>query len=87
MEFLSETKINELRKEYASLVGKDVSVVITGLRVNGKVIGASEDRFGFHVEVEHEDVRWGNDIFKKSSLFARKCDNWGSLNNLRVIEK
>lgn len=85
METLSQERVNELRKEYTSLEGKNVSVVITGLRVTGKVIGVTEDRFAFHVEVEHEPVRWGDDIFTKGSLFARKCDNWGSLNNLQVL--
>lgn len=86
MKVLSETQVNELRTKYNSLVGKQVTLMVTGERVNGKVLAFIETKYSFALKVQHEPVRWGNDIFTMAEPFARKCDNWGSLNNLRVVE-
>ena len=86
MKVLSETKVNELRNHYKGLVGKQVTLMVTGERVKGTVLEFIESEFSFNLKVEHEPVRWGNDIFTNAEPFARKCDNWGSLNKLEVVE-
>lgn len=85
MKTLTETKVQELRIKYHSMLNKEVRLIVTGERVRGRVIGFKESKYSFSLEVEHEPVQWGNDIFTKAEPFARKCDNWGSLNNVEVV--
>jgi len=68
------------------LVGKNVSVIVTGERVNGVVKAFKENEYSFEVEVDHEPVNWGGDIYTKANIWARKCDNWGSMKHLQVVE-
>lgn len=86
MSVLSENQIDQLRKEYKGLVGQDVTLIVTGLRVNGTVKAFSEDKNSFRLEVEHEPVNWGGEIYTVAYPFARKFDNWGSMNHVKPIE-
>jgi hypothetical protein len=82
---LDETDIQVNRAYYHSLVGKKVMCPHSGLLVEGVVIGFSEDKHAFTLDIIHEPVNWGGMIFTRSNPFARKIDNWGSLNNVKLI--
>jgi hypothetical protein len=86
MNTLNTTQIENNKAMYQALVGKDVTVMVTGERVKGTVKEFQEDQHAFILVVEHEPVNWGGDIYTTATPFARKCDNWGSLNRLEVIE-
>ena len=86
MKTLTETELNTLREFYHSMLNKDVTLMVTGERVKGKVIEFKEDNFAFSLVVNHEPIRWGDDIFTTAYPSARKCDNWGSLTNVKVVE-
>lgn len=86
MKVLNEREVNELRNKYLGYVGKNVSVVVTGERVNGVVKKYNETEHSFELVVDHKPVTWGNDTYTTSTIWARKCDNWGSMKNLEVVE-
>lgn len=73
------------REKYKSLVGKHITLMTIGKEVKGTVISFSEDKHGFNLEVDHEPVNWGGEIYVKSHPFARKMDDWGSLNHVKEI--
>lgn len=68
-----------------SLVGKKVSVMVTGLRVNGVITDIWEDDYSVGVRVKHEPVQWGEDYFTTLLSTARKCDNSGNLKYTELI--
>ena len=86
MKVLNEREVNELRNKYLGFVGKNVSIIVTGERVNGVVKKYNETEHSFELEVDHEPVNWGGDIYTKANIWARKCDNWGSMKHLQVVE-
>jgi len=83
---LNETQVNANRVTYQAMVGKNVTLVVTGMTVNGTVKEFKEDVHSFTLVVEHEPVNWGGDIYTVAHQFARKCDNWGSMNTVKVVE-
>ena len=68
-----------------SLVGKKVSVMVTGLRVNGVITDIWEDDYASGVRVKHEPVQWGEDYFTTLLSTARKFDNSGNLKYTKLI--
>ena len=85
MEILSGNQVQVNREKYHAMVGKRVTLIVTGLEVKGVVIALMEDKHGFNLDIEHEAVNWGGDIYTRAYPFARKCDDWGSLNNVKII--
>ena len=86
MNHLSETEVQVNRSKYQSMVGKQVTLITTGKEVKGVVTAFKEDKWSYSLVVEHEAVNWGGDYYSRSEPFARKVDDWGSLNNLKIIE-
>lgn len=82
---LSEQEVQVNRANYQAMVGKAVTIITTGKKVKGNVIAFKEDKHGFNLVIDHEAVNWGGDYYTRSEPFARKCDNWGSLNNVEII--
>lgn len=82
---LSPTEIGLNRERYKEMVGKPVTLIVTGAEVKGTVKEFTEDEHSFNLVVEHEPVRWGEDTYTVAHCFARKLDNWGSLNNVKPI--
>ena len=85
LEHLSEEQVQVNRAKYQAMVGKAVTIITTGKKVKGTVLEFKEDNHGFNLVIEHEAVNWGGDYYTKSEPFARKCDDWGSLNNVALI--
>jgi len=67
----------QAREVLMGLVNKTVEIPHTGLRVEGTVISFEEDKYSLCLNVEHEGVRWGDQIFTKSHIRVRKSDGWG----------
>lgn len=86
MTVLNETQVEQNRAKYEALVGKPVTLVVTGETVKGNVKRMFEDKHVFFLEVEHEPVNWGGDVYTVAHPFARKCDDWGSLIHVREIQ-
>lgn len=84
---LPEETVQANRTKYHAMVGKQVTLITTGLKVKGTVTAFKEDKHGFNLVIEHEAVNWGGDYYTKSEPFARKCDDWGSLNNVELLTK
>ena len=82
---LNEFAIQENRAIYAAMVGKDVMCPHTGTSVKGRVRAFIEDEHSFVLDIVHEPVNWGGVYFTRSQCFARKMDNWGSLNNVKLV--
>ena len=82
---LDETAVQENRATYTAMVGKEVMCPHTGLQVKGRVRAFIEEEHSFVLDIVHEPVNWGGVYFTRSQCFARKMDNWGSLNNVNLI--
>ncbi len=82
---LNATEIQVNRAMYAAMVGKRVMCPHTGLLVEGVVMAFIEEEHSFNLDIEHKPVNWGGVYFTRSQCFARKMDNWGSLNNVKLI--
>lgn len=82
---LNEIAIQENRAIYTAMVGKEVMCPHTGLQVKGKVIAFIEEEYSFSLDIVHEPVNWGGVYYTRSQCFARKMDNWGSLNNVKLV--
>jgi len=76
-------KISEISTD---LIGKKVSVINSGLRVNGVITDIIDDEYSKGVKVKHEPVRWGEAIFTLLHSTARKCDGWGNLEYTQLIK-
>jgi hypothetical protein len=85
LSILTETEIQANREKYQAMVGKEVTLITTGMKVKGVVKGFSEDTHGFYLDIDHEPVNWGGDYYTNMKPFARKIDDWGSLNNVNLI--
>lgn len=85
LQILTEPEIQVNREKYQSMVGKEVTLVTTGLKVKGTVRSFTEDEHCFFLEIDHEPVNWGGDNYVSAQPFARKIDDWGSLNNVELI--
>lgn len=68
-----------------NLLNKKVSVVITGKRVNGTILGIKNDEHTKGIVVEHAPVNWGKYTFTTTRIWGRKSDGWGSLKNAKLI--
>ena len=82
---LTANQIESNKAKYQAMVGKEVSVIITGATVKGTVKEFVEDEYTFKLIIEHEPVNWGGTIYTVAHNFARKCDDWGSLNTVKVL--
>lgn len=78
--------IIERRIELKNLVGKKVSCMSTGVKVKGKVVAFYEDNYAFALTVEHEPVKWGNDTFNSAFITERKCDGFGGISLIEVLQ-
>ena len=67
------------------MVGKNVTLMSAGQQVNGVVKRIYEDEYAFHLEIAHDAVNYGGQLLTESDLFARKIDDWGSLNTVKLI--
>ena len=85
MNVLSKNQVAINKAKYEALVGKQVTLMVTGMTVKGTVKSFSESEFSFNLVVEHEPVNWGGDIYTVAYPFARKCDDWGSLIHVKEI--
>ena len=85
LQILTEPEIQVNREKYQSMVGKEVTLLTTGLKVKGTVREFSEDTYCFFLVIDHEPVNWGGDNYVSAQPFARKIGDWGSLNNVELI--
>jgi len=69
----------------SGLIGKQVEIIVTGLMVKGIITGIVEDKFRKGIEVNHEPVQWGQDVFTNTTSTARKWDEFGSLRHAKLI--
>lgn len=76
---MTTTEINK------SLIGKEVEIIVTGLMVKGIVTGIYECEYAKGIEVNHEPVNWGGEIYTNSTSLARKSDDWGCLQHAKLI--
>lgn len=74
-------KISEINQD---LIGKKVSVITTGLRVNGIIYAIYEDQECKGIRVKHEPVKWGNDTYTDLLSTATR-DGFGNLQYARLI--
>jgi hypothetical protein len=76
------------RVELESLVGKKVECCVTGLTVQGVVTEVKEDAHCYMITVDHKEtpVNWGKDVFTVAYISQRKCDGFGSVKYLEIIE-
>lgn len=76
------------RVHLESLLGKSVECCVTGLTVQGVVTEVKEDAHCYMVTVDHKDtpVNWGNEVYTVAYISQRKCDGFGSVKYLEVID-
>lgn len=81
-------KANEINK---NLIGKKVKCIVTGEEVKGVIIDIFEDEEFIGVEIKHEPVLWGSDVYttlfssaRKPSPFFPKGDD-GNLKYTKLI--
>ena len=58
---MTTTEVNK------SLIGKEVEIMVTGLMVKGVVTGIYECEYSKGIEVNHEPVNWGGEIYTNST--------------------
>jgi len=75
-------KIQEVN---TGLIGKKVEIIVTGEMVKGIITGIFEDKHRKGIEVNHEPVQWGEDVFTNTTSTARKFDEFGSLRHAKLI--
>lgn len=85
LQILTEPEIKANREKYQSMVGKEVTLVTTGKKVKGTVREFSEDNKCFFLIIDHEPVNWVGENYTSHQPFARKIDDWGSLNMVELI--
>ena len=68
-----------------SLIGKEVEIMVTGLMVKGVVTGIYECEYSKGIEVNHEPVNWGGEIYTTSTSLSRKSDDLGNLKYANLI--
>lgn len=68
-----------------NLIGRKVSVINTGLRVEGVIADIWEDKYAKGVRVIHEPVNWGGEYYTNLLSTARKCDGEGNLKYTELI--
>jgi hypothetical protein len=85
LQILTEPEIQVNREKYQSMVGKEVTLNVTGKIVKGTVRYFNEDTHCFYLSIDHEPVNWGGAMQAQAQPFARKIDDWGSLNNVNLI--
>lgn len=85
MTTLTPVEIEANKKRYEAMVGKEVTLNHTGLIVKGFVKEFKEDEHSFNLVIEHEPVNWGGEIYTTAYQFARKLDDWGSLNTVKLV--
>jgi hypothetical protein len=85
LRILTEHEVNHNRNKYADMVGKKVSLIAYGKEVTGVVNRIFEDEDRFHLEIHHQAVVVDDEMIEASELFARKIDDWGSLNTVKLI--
>lgn len=67
------------------LIGKKVEIIVTGEMVKGIITGIFEDNHRKGIEVNHEPVQWGEDVFTNTTSTARKFDEFGSLRHAKLL--
>ena len=75
-------KIQEVN---TGLIGRKVEIIVTGEMVKGIITGIFEDKHHKGIEVNHEPVQWGEDVFTNTTSTARKFDEFGSLRHAKLI--
>ena len=85
LRILTEHEVNHNRNKYADMVGKEVTLMAFGEPVKGVVRRAFEDEYALRLEIHHEPVNYNGETYTESELFARKIDDWGSLNTVKLI--
>ena len=83
--FNTKTKIMTTQEINNGLIGNKVEIIVTGLMVKGIITGIVEDQFRKGIEVNHEPVQWGQEIFTNTTSTARKFDQFGSLKHAKLI--
>lgn len=77
-------KISEINQ---NLIGKKVKCTVTGLEVDGVIVGLYEDEHSMGVTIEHEPVQWGEYTYTKLTSTARKGDEFGNLQYVKLIDE
>ena len=69
-----------------NLIGKRCEIVRFGLRIKGRIVAIDKDTYSVRVKVKFDTPqRWGTDLYTEEWNWARKCDEFGSLENLRIL--
>ena len=79
-------KASEVNK---NLIGKRVKCVNTGAEVEGVIVGIYEDEEFIGVNIDHEPVQWGEDVYTSLCSRARKPSHFfpqGSEGNLKYTK-
>lgn len=69
----------------SSMIGRKCTGIVFGELVQGTIIDIEETECSVVVYFSHKPVNWGGDIYTKSSNWARKRDQFGSLEHLTLI--
>ena len=69
-----------------SLIGKRCEIVRFGMRIKGRIEAIDKDTYCVRVKVKFDTPqRWGEYLYPEEWNWARKCDEFGSLENLRIL--
>lgn len=69
-----------------NLIGKRCKIVRFGSRITGRITAIEEDDYCVRVRIRFDTPqRWGEYLYPEEWNWARKCDEFGSLENLRIL--
>ena len=77
---MKTTEVNE------SIVGRKCVGIVFGELVQGVITDIEENESTKTVYFDHKPVNWGGFIFTKSSNWARKRDQFGSLCHMTLTD-
>jgi hypothetical protein len=70
-----------------NIIGRRASFIFTGLRSTGVIADVKETEHGMEVLIKFDKgIQWGDDIFTESWFWGRKCDGWGSIIHVKLID-
>ncbi len=69
-----------------NMIGRTCVGITFGELVHGVITDIEENEFSVTVYFDHEPVNWGGDSYTHSSNWARKKDEFGSLQYLTLTD-
>lgn len=69
-----------------NLIGRRCRCMFTGMMVEGTISETFEDKYSKGVIVNFDTPQqWGDDLYTKTDAWARKMDEFGSLEYLELL--